>query len=470
MKRKLCTAAVCIGMLLALALPAWAAEYGEANITPQTTMNELRENPSIVGSGLYTYSREQDCTLKQAYWGTQELEKFSNQWTAQDAAEGLNQLIRNYNAGIQITYPLYTEEEIAQDTSRDVVELYYFPAQGETKNRKYALVLGGNALITSAEIREGISTAWQMNQMGYTTFVLRYRIGIRAGGNAPMEDVARAVQYITAHAEQFDVQPEQYAVIGYSSGGQITGLFGTDAVGYRNYGLPKPGALLLGYPVNTFRELKPGYRILLDPDVLAQRYYDMNVSDYITPDYPPTFFWCGKNDLIAKHPMDGVRFTKPVRATDDIKFLTRDEQRVFLETAKRSRNYNQYALILETGLRTGEMIGLTWDAIDFQNRTLTVNKTLEYRHKQHFWRAGPPKTQQSYRTIPLTDRAYEILKGIKDKRPWQKESPLLSQTLEYIDRRTGAISRLVMRDLVFINWRTGEPAKNSSYDTLQTVR
>lgn len=179
-----------------------------------------------------------------------------------------------------------------------------------------------------------------------------------------------------------------------------------------------------------------------------------------------TMFKAAKmNDLIAKHPMDGVRFTKPVRATDDIKFLTRDEQRVFLETAKRSRNYNQYALILETGLRTGEMIGLTWDAIDFEKRTLTVNKTLEFRHGEQYWRAGPPKTQHSYRTIPLTDRAYEILKEIKDKRPWQKESPLLSQTLEYIDRRTGAISRLVMRDLVFINWRTGEPAKNSSYDT-----
>ena len=179
-----------------------------------------------------------------------------------------------------------------------------------------------------------------------------------------------------------------------------------------------------------------------------------------------TMFKAAKmNDLIAKHPMDGVRFTKPVRATDDIKFLTRDEQRVFLETAKRSHNYNQYALILETGLRTGEMIGLTWDAIDFQNRTLTVNKTLEYRHKQHFWRAGPPKTQHSYRTIPLTDRAYEILKGIWNSRPEQKESPTLDKTLEYIDRRTGVSSRLVMRDLVFINWRTGEPAKNSSYDT-----
>ena len=179
-----------------------------------------------------------------------------------------------------------------------------------------------------------------------------------------------------------------------------------------------------------------------------------------------TMFKAAKmNDLITKHPMDGVRYTKPVQAPDDIHFLTRDEQIRFLEVAKRSRNYNQYALILETGLRTGEMIGLTWDAIDFQNRTLTVNKTLEYRHKQHFWRAGPPKTQQSYRTIPLTDRAYEILKGIWDNRPERKESPTLDKTLEYIDRRTGASSQLVMRDLVFINWRTGEPAKNSSYDT-----
>ena len=171
------------------------------------------------------------------------------------------------------------------------------------------------------------------------------------------------------------------------------------------------------------------------------------------------------NDLITKHPMDGVRYTKPVRAPDDIHFLTRDEQIRFLEVAKRSHNYNQYALILETGLRTGEMIGLTWDAIDFQNRTLTVNKTLEYRHKQHFWRAGPPKTQQSYRTIPLTSHAYAILKQLYSQVSERKESELLNSTLEYRDRRTGETASLCMRDLVFINWRTGEPAKNSSYDT-----
>ena len=58
------------------------------------------------------------------------------------------------------------------------------------------------------------------------------------------------------------------------------------------------------------------------------------------------------------------------------------------------------------------MIGLTWDAINWEKRTLTVDKTLEYRYQNGCWRAGPPKTKQSYRTIPLTDRAYEILEQI----------------------------------------------------------
>ena len=196
-----------------------------------------------------------------------------------------------------MTFPLYTAEEIAQDTSRDGVELYYLPAEGEQANQKYALVIGGNAIVVSAEIREGISTAWNLHEMGYPVFVLRYRIGMKASNNAPLQDVVRAVQYITEHAGQFGVQAEDYAIVSYSSGGQIAGLFGTDAVGYKNYGLPKPGAMLLGYPVNTFLEFKPVYNILLDPGVCKQRYYKMTLSDYITPDYPPTYHWYGKNDL-----------------------------------------------------------------------------------------------------------------------------------------------------------------------------
>ena len=171
------------------------------------------------------------------------------------------------------------------------------------------------------------------------------------------------------------------------------------------------------------------------------------------------------NDLIAKHPMDGVRYTKLVRAVDDIKHLTVEEQQRFMEVVQKSHNYFQYALVLEIGLRTGVLIGLTWDAIDWERRTLTVNKTLEYRHKQGIWRAGPPKTQQSCRTVPLTNRACEFLQKVWNAREDRKESTVLDQKLEYVDRRTGEKATLTMRDLVFINWRTGEPAKNSSYDT-----
>lgn len=171
------------------------------------------------------------------------------------------------------------------------------------------------------------------------------------------------------------------------------------------------------------------------------------------------------NGIISKHPMDGVRYTKPVRDVSDIHYLTVEEQKKFMECARRSHNYRQYELILETGLRTGEVIGLTWDAIDWEKRTLTVNKTLEYRHKRSAWRAGPPKTRTSYRTIPLSDRAYEILKSAYDERKTRKEAPLLSEELTFIDRITGRKRTFVMRDLVFVNWRTGEPNKNSSYDT-----
>lgn len=234
---------------------------------------------------------------------------------------------------------------------------------------------------------------------------------------------------------------------------------------------------------NTTRNYRERYKQNIQPVIGGLRLSDVKPlhckmvlnnmeDDYAGSTIRQTFIAMGTlfksalmNDLIAKHPMDGVRYTKPIRAVNDIKFLTVEEQQKFLDAAKRSHNYNQYALILQTGLRTGEMIGLTWDSIDFEKRTLTVNKTLEYRHKQGYWRAGPPKTLQSYRTIPLTNQAYEILKELESKKGERKEAPSLSQILEYIDRKTGQKKSFVMRDLVFINWRTGEPAKNSSYDT-----
>lgn len=171
------------------------------------------------------------------------------------------------------------------------------------------------------------------------------------------------------------------------------------------------------------------------------------------------------NDMITKHPLDNVKTTKPVKAVDDINFLTVNEQKTFIEFAKRSPHYLQYCFLLETGLRTGELIGLTWDMINWEKKTLTVNKSLEYRHSVGCWRAGPPKSLSSYRTIPLTKRAYAILKTIYGEVGTRKEAPALIQALEFMDLKSGKTDSFVMRDLVFINHRTGMPTKNSTYDT-----
>lgn len=234
---------------------------------------------------------------------------------------------------------------------------------------------------------------------------------------------------------------------------------------------------------NTKRNYHERYRLNIQPVIGSMRLCDVKPmhckiilnrmeSSYAGSTIRQTYIAMGTmfraavvNDVLAKHPLDGVKFSKPVRAVDDIKFLSVEEQIAFLNTAKRSHNYRQYVLLLETGLRTSEMIGLTWDSIDWEKRTLTVSKTLEYRHSTKVWRAGPPKSSSSYRTIPLTKRAYEVLRSCYDERHLRKEKDSLSQVLEYMDRRTGKTCSFCMRDLVFVNYRTGEPSKNSSYDT-----
>ncbi|MBD8700927.1 site-specific integrase [Sphingomonas sp. CFBP 13714] len=53
-------------------------------------------------------------------------------------------------------------------------------------------------------------------------------------------------------------------------------------------------------------------------------------------------------------------------------------------------------LAIETAMRRGELLNLTWDAVDFQSRTAHI-----------------PHTKTGYaRTIPLTDQALEILEGL----------------------------------------------------------
>ena len=178
-----------------------------------------------------------------------------------------------------------------------MVQLYYFPAK--TANAKYAIVVPGNGGNTTAELNEGASIANQLHELGYAAFVLRYRSFLNASDNAPLYDIANAVKYLTENADQFGVQRENYALMGFSSGGHIVGLIGSDneKFGYKAFGLPQPAALLLGYPINDFFEVKPLYQLAIDPLVLGWRYYWTDISDVVNENFTPTYFFYGKNDL-----------------------------------------------------------------------------------------------------------------------------------------------------------------------------
>ena len=87
-------------------------------------------------------------------------------------------------------------------------------------------------------------------------------------------------------------------------------------------------------------------------------------------------------------------------------------------------NTNFYLPIMlgyHCGLRIGECFGLTWDCIDFENKTLTVNKSLNYDDANKKWYYSPPKTKSSNRTILLGTTIFNLLKKERTK---QKENRL----------------------------------------------
>ena len=296
LQRRLCLAAAGAVLAAVLAAPVQAAA---PYLTPDSTVAELHGNEGIVGAGFDSWDRGSLWPEQPWEYARWSLRRYIGA-PVDEAVEALNLIIENYNQGVQVTYPLYTAEEVAADPTREGVALYYFPA--EKPGAKYAIVLSGNMLERTARVKEGCSAVAELHRMGYAAFILNYRVGHDLKDNANYQDLVRAVQYITAHAGELQVDPENYALMGFSSGGQLCALFGTDRMGYQNYGLPKPGALLLAYPILNYAYGKPVLFYLYDRaqpgDHLApgDYYYNVEVPAEVTADFPATFQWYGKND------------------------------------------------------------------------------------------------------------------------------------------------------------------------------
>lgn len=88
-----------------------------------------------------------------------------------------------------------------------------------------------------------------------------------------------------------------------------------------------------------------------------------------------------------------------------------------------SREYSIFNTIIEllllTGMRSGECLGLRWSSINFENKTIFIDKTLSYSNNS--WYLSSPKTARSTRTISIDDIAIELLKKHREEQNRQKE-------------------------------------------------
>lgn len=166
------------------------------------------------------------------------------------------------------------------------------------KKHPFAVICPGGGYSMVCSFIEGVPYAKKLNEMGYSAFVVYYRTRKKAKFPAPQDDLARAVKDILQRAEELNLDTEGYSVWGSSAGGHLAASFGTEAMGYPKYNLPKPGALILTYPVITMGEKTHlGSRWnLLGKNAGEDLIHMTSVEHQITSAYPPTFLWCGDAD------------------------------------------------------------------------------------------------------------------------------------------------------------------------------
>lgn len=167
------------------------------------------------------------------------------------------------------------------------------------KKHPFALICPGGGYSMVCSFIEGTPIARILNEMGISAFILYYRVKKKALYPAPMDDLAQAIRYIHSHAKKFRVNTDNYSVWGSSAGGHLAASFGTNNMGYLKYHLPKPGALVLSYPVITMRkELTDAgsHNSLLGKNATTEQENFASVEQHVTATYPPTFVWCGGRD------------------------------------------------------------------------------------------------------------------------------------------------------------------------------
>lgn len=194
-------------------------------------------------------------------------------------------------------------DRIAKHT-RDPLLTVVRPARS---NGVSMLLIPGGGYRWAVVDKEGMDCAHVFAGMGYTCYVLRYRLpadGWAAGPDAPLQDAQRALRLVRAHAASEGREPDRSVVLGASAGGHLAGLLGArpddtyapvdaaDAYAHR------PDALILLYPVAT----------LTDPHAHAGSRREL-LGESPTPDRIAAYSlehmdWAGAAPTFLLHAMD----------------------------------------------------------------------------------------------------------------------------------------------------------------------
>ena len=109
--------------------------------------------------------------------------------------------------------------------------------------------------------------------------------------------------------------------------------------------------------------------------------------------------------LVSRNPVEA---TDPLRATrKDMGLWTGAQAAHFLDTARPHRLFAAFYLVMATGLRRGELLGLRWS--DVSERELYIRQQLTYRKGAFVF--TPPKTAQGTRRIAITPDVFAVLEA-----------------------------------------------------------
>lgn len=157
--------------------------------------------------------------------------------------------------------------------------------------------------------------------------------------------------------------------------------------------------------------------------LLNQKEISLGTLDSIHCLLHPTFQLAVRDEIIRKNPTDGVmkEISRESGKNRGVRHaLTVQQQRVFMEYIANHPIYfhwwPMFTILLGTGCRIGEALGLRWQDLDFENRVISINHSLVYyqtrESKKCMLRVSLPKTEAGIRTIPMLDivkDAFEML-------------------------------------------------------------